>query len=281
MNTVKFGFLAVALAALGATASVPVDGIVARVDDGVILRSEVLGEMARIGEYDAAAARKVLDELINRRLIVKAAHDQKMTMQDWVVENRVREIIQRGFDGDRNRLMDQLARDRISYPEWHARIKDDMIISAMRYQTVDKNVIATPAAVRAEYAAHPERYSEKSGKVSVTVILLASDETDRLATATFEEDGYPYENIRPEEVFLPDVCEAINALEKGESSKWLVAKDHYFRVRKDDEEVGALRPLRDAYREVEAAVRQAESERLYKEWTARLRGNSYVRIYED
>ena len=60
-----------------------------------------------------------------------------------------------------------------------------------------------------------------------------------------------------------------------------MAKDHYFRVRKDDEEVGALRPLRDAYREVEAAVRQAESERLYKEWTARLRGNSYVRIYED
>lgn len=281
MNMAKFGILAAVLAAMGPLAAVPVDGIVARVDDGAILRSEVLGEMARIGEYDAAAARKVLDELISRRLILKAAHDQKMTMQEWVIENRVREIIQQAFDGDRNRLMDQLARDRISYPEWYARIKDDMMISAMRYQTVDKNVIATPAAVRAEYAAHPERYSEKSGKVTVTVILLESGETDRLATASFDEDGYQYENIRPEEVFLPDVCEAINALEKGESSKWLVAKDHYFRVRKDDEEVGALRPLRDVYREVEAAVRQAESVRRYGEWTARLRDNSYVRIYED
>lgn len=105
------------LASTLALEAVEVDGIVATVNNESILMSEVVGEMARLGRSDRQAAELVVNELINRKLILKASRDQKMTMQDWVVENRVREIIKRSFGGDRNRLMDQLARDRVSYPE--------------------------------------------------------------------------------------------------------------------------------------------------------------------
>jgi len=157
--------MAIGLALLAAAMSlkaVEVDGIVATVNEESILMSEVVGEMARIGRSDPQAAALVVNELINRKLILKASRDQKMTMQDWVVENRVREIIKQSFGGDRNRLMDQLARDRVSYPEWYAHIREDMIVSAMRYQIIDKNVVATPKALREEYEAHPDLYSRRA-----------------------------------------------------------------------------------------------------------------------
>ena len=259
--------------------AVEVDGIVATVNNESILMSEVVGEMARLGRSDQRTAELVVNELINRKLILKASRDQKMTMQEWVVENRVREVIKRSFGGDRNRLMDQLARDRISYPEWYARIREDLIVSAMRYQMIEKNVVATPKALREEYAAHPERYSEKSGRVTVSIILLAPEEESEMATATFEEDADVYENVRPEEVFLPEVCEALETLETGGISDWLEVKGHWFRVRKDGEELARLKTFEEAFEDVEAAVKAAAAERLYGEWVKRLRSEAYIKIY--
>lgn len=274
--------MAIGLALLAAAMSlkaVEVDGIVATVNEESILMSEVVGEMARIGRGDPQAAALVVNELINRKLILKASRDQKMTMQDWVVENRVREIIKQSFGGDRNRLMDQLARDRVSYPEWYAHIREDMIVSAMRYQIIDKNVVATPKALREEYEAHPELYSEKSGRISASIILLAPEEEDEIATATFEEDADTYENVRPEETFLPEVCEVLETLQTGGISGWSEVKGYWFKVRKDGEEIVRRKTFEEAFEDVEAAVKAATAERLYGEWIQRLRSEAYIKIY--
>lgn len=271
-------WLAAAMAAAVATAT-EVDGIVATVNDESILMSEVLGEMARAGRGDMQAAEEIVNELIDRKLILKASRDQKMTMQEWVIENRVREIIKRMFDGDRNRLMEQLAKDRISYPEWYARIKDDMIISAMRYQIIEKNVAATPKALRAEYEAHKDKYSEKSGRVSVSVILLSPEEAAEREEVSFEEDADFYENVRPEEVFLPEVCETIAGLKTGEISDWGEVRGHSFKVRKDAEEAGRQKTFEEVYEEVEAAVKAEAAEKMYRDWIARLRKEAYIKIH--
>lgn len=265
-----------AMAAAGAT---EIDGIVATVNNESILMSEVVGEMARMGRGDQQAAAEIVNELINRKLILKASRDQKMTMQEWVIENRVREIIKKLFDGDRNRLMDQLARDRVSYPEWYARIKEDMIISAMRYQIIDKNVAATPKALREEFEGNREKYSEKSGRVSVSIILLDPDEAEEKEQATFEEYADTYTNVRPEEVFLPEVCETIAALKVGETSDWAEFKGYNFKVRKDGEEPGRAKTFEEAYEEVEAAVKAKVAGQMYADWIARLRKEAYIKIH--
>ena len=265
-----------AMAAAGAT---EIDGIVATVNNESILMSEVVGEMARMGRGDQQAAAEIVNELINRKLILKASRDQKMTMQEWVIENRVREIIKKLFDGDRNRLMDQLARDRVSYPEWYARIKEDMIISAMRYQIIEKNVAATPKALREEFEGNREKYSEKSGRVSVSIILLDPDEAEEKEQATFEEYADTYTNVRPEEVFLPEVCETIAALKVGETSDWAEFKGYNFKVRKDGEEPGRAKTFEEAYEEVEAAVKAKVAEQMYADWIERLRKEAYIKIH--
>ena len=218
------------LTALAAFA-VEVDGIAARVGSSVILKSAVLGEMRRAGVGEEKYA-EVRGEMIERELILKAAARAKLQMQDWVVENRVREIVTRMFGGDANRFKAALARDRVTFPEWRQRVKDDMVVSAMRWQTVDKTVSANPADMRREYESHPERYMT-GNRVTVSAILIGPGDADKkpeieeaLKTEPFAEvakkyssdarakDGGQWKDIKPEDEFRPEVCAEIAKMKK-------------------------------------------------------------------
>lgn len=277
---------AAALTASLAASAVEVDGIAARVGTDVILRSDVFGEMQRLGTHDESQYAEVRNQLIDRKLILRAAQASKMTLQDWVVENRVREIVNRSFGGDRNRLIEKLGQQKLSYPEWHARTKEDMIVSAMRWNVVEKNASASPAAMRKEYETHKDRYV-KDHKVTVTAILLKPEERGRrdeisaeLKSKTFEElGGRTYTDVKPEEVFKPEVVEEIAKMPKGTISHWIEIDGWSFLLRKDAESVGKGLSFDEAYEEIEAAVKAEEARRLYDAWIARLRAETYIKVF--
>ncbi len=288
-----------ALAALLVASSfaVEVDGIAARVGSSVILKSDVLNEMQR-GGLPMDRYREVLDEMIERELILKAAVESKLQMQDWVVENRIREIVEQAFGGDRNKLMAALARDQVSYPEWRQRLKDDMIVGAMRWQIVDKNLAASPSQMREEYAAHPERYIAES-RVTVSAILLGPSDASKtseideaLKTGTdFAElakkysadakakDGGQWKDVKPEEVFRPEICAEIARMPKGTISQWIELDGWKFLLRKDNETGGEKSSFAEAYDTIAANVKNDQSKRLYAAWIARLKDASYIKIY--
>ena len=276
--------------------AVEVDGIAARVGSSVILKSAVLGEMRRAGVGEEKYA-EVRGEMIERELILKAAARAKLQMQDWVVENRVREIVTRMFGGDANRFKAALARDRVTFPEWRQRVKDDMVASAMRWQTVDKTVSANPADMRREYESHPERYMT-GNRVTVSAILIGPGDADKkpeieeaLKTEPFAEvakkyssdarakDGGQWKDIKPEDEFRPEVCAEIAKMQKGETSKWSELDGWNFLVRKDDEKAGSKMTFEEAYDAVAFNVRKAEADRRYREWIDRLKAETYIKIY--
>ena len=269
-----------------AVGAIEVDGIAARVGTDSILRSDVFGEMQRQGMRDESRYAEVRNQLIDRKLILRAAQASKMTLQEWVVENRVREIVNKSFGGDRNRLIDLLGRQKISYPEWYARTKEDMIIAAMRWNIVEKNAAASPAAMLKEYESHKDRYT-KDHKVTVTAILLKPEERAKrdeisaaLKSKTFEElGGRKYEDVKPEEVFKPEVVEEIEKMPKGTISHWIEIDGWSFLLRKDAETAGKRLSFDEAYGEIEAAVKEEESRRLYNEWISRLRAETYIKVF--
>jgi len=288
-----------AAALLGACAAFAdeVDGVAARVGSAVILRSDVESEMRRAGFADDRFD-EVRDAMIERELVLQAATEAKMQMQDWVVENRIREIVDRAFGGDRNKLMEVLAKDKISYPEWRQRIKDDMVVAAMRWQVVDKNIQATPSAMREEYAAHPERYVADR-RVTVSTILLLPGDAEKSAEidaalakgVPFAElakkhsadskasEGGRWEDIKPEEVFRPEICSEIAKLPKDALSGWIELDGWKTLLRKDGESGGDRMPFAEAYDAVAANVRDAESRRLYDDWIKRLKREAYIKLY--
>ena len=266
--------------------AVEVDGIAATVGSESILRSDVMNELARLGARDGRAYPDVLNEMIDRKLILKAARESKMTMQEWVVENRVREIINKSFGGDRNKLIEALGKQRMSYPEWYAKTKDDLVIGAMRWQVVDKNVVAAPAAMRKEYEAHKSRYV-KDHKVSVSVILLKPEEQSKrdeisaaLKEKTFEDlGGKKYENVKPEDLFKPEVCAEIEKMPKGTISHWIEIDGWSFLLWKDAETTGKALSFDEAYDAIAAAVKEDEAKRLYTEWLERLKAETYIKVF--
>ncbi len=274
-----------------------IDGIAAKVGNEVILKSDVIMEMRRANISSADMYEKIRDEIIDRKLILKAANEAKLTLQVWLVDNRVREIIDRAFDGDRNKLMETLSQQKISYPEWYQRMKDDMIVSAMRWNTVDKYVSASPAAMREEYLAHPEKYSTPD-IVTVSVILLRPEDAglrEKISAALKDEDfaelarrfsadshaaeGGVWKDVRPSEVFKSEVCEEIAKMPKGTLSHWVEIGGWSFLLRKDDETKGRARTFEEAYEDVEATVKNELANRMQDEWLKRLRAETFVRVY--
>lgn len=263
-----------------------VDGVAAQVGADTILRSEVMNELHHMGETDGARYAEVRNELIERKLILQAAAAAKMSLQEWVIDNRIREIIAKSFGGDRNQLVEMLGKHKISFPEWRTRLKDDMIVSAMRYNVVDKNVSASPSAMRKEYAEHPDRYS-KGRKVSVSVIMLKPEEASRrgeillaLKEKTFEElGGTKYENVDPTDLFKETIVKQIDAMSVGSVSEWIELQGWSYLVRKDSETAGKQLSFDEAYEDVEAAVKKAEQTRLYTEWIERLKDETYIKVF--
>ena len=276
--------------------AVEVDGIAARVGSSVILKSAVLGEMRRAGVGEEKYA-EVRGEMIERELILKAAARAKLQMQDWVVENRVREIVTRMFGGDANRFKAALAKDRVTFPEWRQRVKDDMVVAAMRWQTVDKTVSANPADMRREYESHPERYMT-GNRVTVSAILIGPGDADKkpeieeaLKTEPFAEvakkyssdarakDGGQWKDIKPEDEFRPEVCAEIAKMKKGETSKWIELDGWNFLVRKDDEKAGSKMTFEEAYDDIAQNVRKELADKRYREWIDRLKAETYIKVY--
>ena len=266
--------------------AVEVDGVAATVGTDSILRSDVLNEIARAGTSEPPEYADVLNRMIERKLILKAAQESKMTIQAWVVENRVREIVNRSFGGDRNKLIEALGKQQISYPEWYAKTKEDIVIGAMRWNVIDKNVTASPSAMRKEYEANAARYV-KDHLVSVTVILLQPEEKAKreeisaaLKDKSFEDlGGKKYENVKPEELFKPEVCAEIDKMPKGTISHWIEIDGWSFLLRKDAESTGSKLSFDEAYDQIEADVKEKEAKRLYTAWLDRLRAETYIKVY--
>jgi len=274
-----------------------VDGLAATVGSASILKSEVETEVTRFGAKAGLGYNEVLNRMIDRKLILKAAKTSKLTMQDWIVDNRVREIIDSSFDGDRNKLVASLAHDKLSFADFRQRIKDDMIVAAMRWNVIEKNVSASPSAMRSEYDENAGNYLAP-GKVTVSVIVLKPDDAakrgevdEALKTEKFgevakrfsaganAESGGLYKDVHAEDEFNPRMCEAIANTKVGETSGWMDIDGWSFLVRKDGETGPRAKTFAEAYADVEAAVRSKQTKELYDRWLDRLKSETFIKIY--
>ena len=292
------------------------DGVAAYVNTEMITIADVMSEVRRSPWADTAPELRekrlrelytaTLNALIDRKLILAAAQKAKMELQSWAVDNRVREIVANNFDGDQTKLHNLLADRKIAYEEWKKNIEEDLRITAMRYQQVEKRVAPTPTEVRAEYEANKGRYqTETATAVSMIILDPPDKESDEsvavragkiaealkagtsfasLAT-TYSKDakavnGGSWGKVNPEEVFRKEIVEVLNKLKPGETSQVVVLDGYGYIVRKDEQQDARPLTFEEAAPYVESHLRMRQAEKLYKEWTTRLRAESYIKVFE-
>ena len=313
MKCVLFGL---GLLAAGFSGAGTLDGIAAKVDRDVITVGDVMNEIRRHPEARdrmgagnesemQALYRTALDNLVDRKLILKAAADRKLDMQEWIVDNRIREIVHDSFDGDMNKLTAELAASKVPMTEWRNKIREDMIVSAMRYQMVENSIRVSPLQLKKEYEEHPERYV-KGAKADVRVILLkpsdgkdapsvstrADEILERLAKGedfaelakkfsadSHAKDGGLWPGVNPADTFREEICAVIAKLKVGETSKLIDLDGWGFIVRKERATAEAKMTLADAYDEVEKNVKAELARDAYSAWVRRLRADAFVKLY--
>ena len=316
----KKAIFATAVVVASATYAAMLDGIAAKVNDSTITIGDVMNEIRRNPAMRERAAelggdeegmrslyRKTLDSLIDRKLILAAAAAKKMEMQEWVVDNHVREIVKDNFGGDRNRLDAMLVESRMPFTEWRNTIKEDLIVRGMRYQIVEKTVSPSPAAMRREYNDHKDRYSVGK-KTTVRVILLKPAEDAKstpvstrgeeilgrldkgenfsdLAAAysadSHAKEGGLWADVNPDDVFRPEISATLAKLKPGEYSQCVDLDGWGFIVLKESESEARPLSFEEAYDQIARNVREESSKAAYAEWMRRLREEAYVKIYPE
>lgn len=292
-----------------------IDGVAAYVNGDFITIADVMNEVRRSpwaqkGKLRESRLRELyaatLNALIDRKLILDSARKSKMELQPWAVDNRIREIVANNFDGDETKLHNILTDRKMSYEEWRKNIQEDLTITAMRYQQVEKKITPTPKEIRAEYDANKNRYqTEHATSVSMIILDPSATATNRSVQVRADEifaalkkgqsfaelariyssdskasSGGSWGKVNPEDVFRGEICEALQKLAPGEISPLLVLDDYGYIVKKDEQQDSRILTFEEAVPYVEGRLRMKMGEKLYKEWTDRLRADAYVKIIE-
>lgn len=314
MKSMIFAFAAGLSAAVSAAT---LDGIAARVDTAVITVGDVMAEIRRNPDISGrmisgnesemqSLYRAALDNIVERRLILKAAAEKKVEIPEWVIDNQLREIVNNSFGGDMNRLHEEMARSKVPMTEYRNAVKEDILVRGMRQQMIEQFVSASPAAMKKEYADHPERYRQEA-KVSVRVILLKpgkegdgvpslgtrwaqigeelakgekfSDMAIKYSADSHAKDGGLWKDVNPEEAFRPEIARVIAKLEVGRVSSMIDIDGWGFIVKKESETQAKAMSFVEAYEKIAANVQRAAAKKAYDEWIARLKDSAFIKIY--
>lgn len=299
---------------------VVIDGVAAHVNEDVIRISDVMlllrpveDKLRRAYEGDELSARlekayhDALDSLIERRLILAAYAVGEGRIPQWVVDQRIEEIIHDMFADDRSKLMAALVEDGLTYEQWRTEMEEDVIVASMRQSNVDQHVSVSPAAARrvyeerlAEEYAVPERVKLRmiqldkgeSKEVAAAARELAGDIRAKLdagedfavlarqySTGTHAEDGGDWGWEEPG-ILQPQLASVALALETGQVSDPVETAGEIYLLTVEGRMSASVRPFAEVQPEIEKELRRKERERLHAAWTARLRGKAYVNVFD-
>ena len=147
---------ALAPAPVAAQSTTPVDSIVAVVDEDVILRSELDRAVANVMAQYAqqpdqlpprpVLERQVLDRLVLSRLQLGRARDSGVRVSDGELSQAIESVASRNrMTGEQ--LRQRLAADGMSYEEFRAGLRDEMLIERLRQRYVQGRVQVSEAEV--------------------------------------------------------------------------------------------------------------------------------------
>jgi peptidyl-prolyl cis-trans isomerase SurA len=290
------------------------DGVAAQVNDETITVSEVMQEIRGSAwielskEEREKSLRKLyadtLDAFINRRLILAAARDAEMKLQPWVVSERIQEIVDTRFGGNRTRLLDDLTAHHVNYEDWKKMIEEEMLLMAMRTESVDKQVTVSPREVRDFFATNRQALATSPRVHACRITLLSKAGEERSAAergelalkeldggADFADVAHKYSRdsfalkggdwgwVDPEDL-APALVKALADLKPGQHSRLIPLGEQTLIVKKLEEKGNTALTLDEAWSQIERRLRVQKAESLYREWIGRLRRRNYVKLFE-
>jgi len=175
----------------------PIDGIVAVVEEDVILRSELDRAVANVRAQfanrsdqlppDDVLQKQVLERLIVMRLQLQRAEQAGIRISDIELEQAISRIAQQN-NLSLEQLRTQIGRDGVSYDEFRQQLREELVAQRLRQSLVQSRVAVGETEVDIALASE----SMKRGQVHVGLILVALPDgatAEQISTAQTKIEG--------------------------------------------------------------------------------------------
>ncbi len=294
------------------------DGLIAKVNEhfitigDVMLRVQPLQRQLMVkykGEELRRETRKIfeksLDNLIENKLIIDAYKAQKGQIPEWVVDNRINEILHNIFKDDRTAMMRALADDNLTYEKWKTSIRNQIITSSMRQANVTDRIKISAVDVQNYYDLHLADYTkpsmvrlqmivikvsaeddEESGMKKATILrarLKLGEDFYKVAKENSEDDkasrGGDWGWLSPEDL-RPELAKAIKDLKEGDISDVIKTDESIYIAKIFALKPGSVESFSDAREDIEKKLRNKQGQRIHKEWILSLKKNAQVEIMD-
>ena len=248
----------------------------------------------------------VLNDLINRQLILQEFKKKEYNLPDYVVEEQVQDIIKEDFGGDRQAFVRTLSAQGYTLNRFRDIQKDKITVQVMRQNMVKGSFNASPEEVDAYYTANQQEFATPA-QIKLRMIVLNSDPlvTDSAKTTkemadeirdkamhggdfatlakTYSMDGTA-ENGGDwgwvdEKTLNQDLTKAAFDLSKGQVSPVVQIGDSFYLLYCEDRKEPTITPLPEVREAIAKKISQLERQKATQRWIDGLREKAYIKVY--
>jgi peptidyl-prolyl cis-trans isomerase SurA len=248
----------------------------------------------------------VLNDLVNRQLILQEFKKKEYKIPDYVVEQTVAGIIKDDFGGDRQAFLRTLSAQGYSINRFRDMEKDKITVQVMRQNNVKGAFAASPTEVEAYYNANKKEFATPE-QVKLRMIVLNSDplvsdsaaSTKQMAeeirqkakqgadfatlAKTYSMDGTA-ENGGDwgwvdEKTLNQDLTKVAFSLAPKEVSQCVQIGDSYYILYAEDKKSASYIPLDEVRDNIGKKLEQVQRQKAVERWIDGLREKAYIKVY--
>lgn len=305
-----------------------IDGIAAIVNDKVITFSEVKKQVdptekllrqsytgPELVDKVKEARLNALKSLIERQLIIQDFNKTGYFVPENIVDDRVKEVINSQFEGDRTAFVKTLLANGVSLDNYRQDTREQIIVQYMRQKNVSSAVIVSPYRIEQYYQENLKQFVQDE-QVHLHIIFLRKTlfkPTRTKADGTTEEYD-PQEEILKEIVYKldtgsvfdelarsysegpkreqggdlgwvtrdtlrPELRDIAFGLKPGQHSAIVPTDDGFYLLRVEDVKRSSVQPIAEAREQIEKTLLLEERQKLQQDWIDGLRSKAFIKMF--
>jgi parvulin-like peptidyl-prolyl isomerase len=300
--------------------SIPLNGIVARVNDTVITVKEVMTAIAseleflerRYGDQPTVFEQKARElranmvrDLVERQLILHEFKTGGYNFPESYIEDQIAREIRENY-GDRKTLAKTLEAQGMTIESFREKLRERIILRAMVDHFIPRDPVISPFKIETYYKEHLDKFKlEDQVKLRMIVItnrpneaLYAPKEMAKEIIAKLDE-GAPFAEMAriysqssqsaeggdwgwvEKSVLRSDLADIAFTMKPGQRSDVVGRPDGCYILQVEETKAAHTRPLSEVRSEIESVLKGEETKRLHDKWIDRLKTKSFVQYFPD
>jgi peptidyl-prolyl cis-trans isomerase SurA len=296
----------------------PLNGIVARVNDSVITFKEVLtliisdleflerryGDQPEVFRQKASELKSnAIKELVERQLILHEFKTGGYSLPESWIEDQIAKDI-RNY-GNRLTLNKTLQAQGLTQENYRQKIRERVVITAMVDRYIPRDPIISPFKMESYYKQNQDKFKLED-QVKLRMIVITNRASDTLASKSMAQEilaklgeGAPFGEMAKiyshgsqsveggdwgwveRSVLRADLAEVAFSLKPGQRSGVVERSDGCYIMLVEDSKVAHTRPLSEVRAEIENTLKAEETRRLHDKWIDRLKAKSFVQYFPE